>query len=69
MYKFFAGIAALFNMWLCFFHWVTDKDVPSMIIEAMFGIVFAFVFLFVLIEEEDDDGDDYYVQNQSRAQT
>ena len=64
MFRIFIGAIGLLDMGLCLVNYCTSKDVPLMIVEAMFGMIFYLTFL--LTEEGDDD---YYVQDARRAQT
>ena len=56
--RIFIGTFGVFNLWLCFYHWITEGSIRSMIMEAAFGIIFYITFLFV--EDEGEDDDDYY---------
>ncbi len=56
MFRIFIGAIGLLDMGLCLVNYCTSKDVPLMIVEAMFGMIFYLTFL--LTEEGDDD---YYV--------
>ena len=52
MFKTFLGAFALLNLFLCIFQLFTSQNIPYMIVEAMFTIIFYTAFLFT--EEEDD---------------
>ena len=56
MFRNLIGLIGLLDMGLCLYNYYTDKNIPLMIIEAMFGIIFYLTFLLA-----DDEDDDYYV--------
>lgn len=53
MIRIICGAFALLNAWLCILNYFTDQNVSSMILEALFTIVFYITFL--LIEEDSDE--------------
>lgn len=52
------GVFSALNMWLCFYHWLTNGSERSMILEAMLGIILYITFLLLEGEDADDDDDD-----------
>ena len=61
--RFLMGVFSALNMWLCFYHWLTNGSERSMILEAMLSIILYITFLLLEGEDEDDDDDDYTFYN------
>ncbi len=57
MFRNLIGLIGVLDMGLCLYNYYTTKNIPLMIVEAMFGIIFYLTFFLV----EDDEDDDYYV--------
>lgn len=53
MYINFYAVLSLINMAICLASYFTTRDLPTMVISAMFAIFFYITFLF------DQDGDDF----------
>lgn len=54
MLKIINGIFGILNMLFCIINYFGEQNIPLMILEAMFAIIFFLVFL--MIEEDEEDG-------------